>query len=91
MRENPRLRAGHAEGWIRLRTDKAPALLALMAVAAATPFWIRVIDQAGGRFIYFEGTYTASFSGAKELTPRYDCNQVMYRLRLDDPRLTPAR
>jgi len=40
-------------------------------------------DQEGGRIIYFEGTYTASFSSAKELTPRYDYNQIMYRLRLD--------
>jgi hypothetical protein len=44
-------------------------------------------DQAGGRIIYFEGTYTASFSGAPAKTPRYDYNQVMYRLHLDDPRL----
>ena len=46
------------------------------------------LDQAGGRLIYFEGTYTASFSDAKEKTPRYDYNQVMYRLDLDDPRLS---
>jgi hypothetical protein len=44
-------------------------------------------DQEGGRLIYFEGTYTASFSGAKEKTPRYDYNQIMYRLPLDDSRL----
>jgi hypothetical protein len=44
-------------------------------------------DQEGGRLIYFEGTYTASFSGAKVHTPRYDYNQIMYRLALDDPRL----
>jgi hypothetical protein len=44
-------------------------------------------DQEEGRIIYFEGTYTASFSNAKELTPRYDYNQILYRLRLDDPRL----
>ena len=44
-------------------------------------------DQEGGRLIYFEGTYTAAFSGAKEKTPRYDYNQIMYRLALDDPRL----
>ncbi len=48
-------------------------------------------DQEGGRIIYFEGTYTASFSGAKELTPRYDYNQILYRLRLDDPRLFDAK
>jgi hypothetical protein len=44
-------------------------------------------DQEGGRFIYFEGTYTAEFSGAKDLTPRYNYNQIMYRLDLSDPRL----
>jgi len=44
-------------------------------------------DQDGGRLIYFEGTYTASFSDAKEKTPRYDYNQIMYRLALDDARL----
>ncbi|MBI3417517.1 MAG: hypothetical protein HY043_19675 [Verrucomicrobia bacterium] len=44
-------------------------------------------DQEGGRLIYFEGTYTAAFSGAQEKTPRYDYNQIMYRLTLDDPRL----
>jgi hypothetical protein len=44
-------------------------------------------DQEGGRLVYFEGTYTASFSGARERTPRYDYNQIMYRLALDDSRL----
>src|SRR5206468_10482960 len=44
-------------------------------------------DQERGRLIYFEGTYTASFSGAKVETPRYDYNQIMYRLTLDDARL----
>lgn len=44
-------------------------------------------DEAGGRRIYFEGTYTAAFSAAREKTPRYDYNQVMYRLDLSDPRL----
>src|SRR5581483_6405043 len=37
-------------------------------------------DSADGRTIYFEGTYTASFSEAKEHTPRYDYNQILYRL-----------
>jgi len=40
-----------------------------------------------GRMIYFEGTYTATFSGNPDPTPRYDYNQIMYRLDLDDPRL----
>ncbi|HZS08198.1 MAG TPA: hypothetical protein VFD58_25410 [Blastocatellia bacterium] len=44
-------------------------------------------DQEGGRVIYFEGTYSNTFSGNPDQTPRYDYNQMMYRLRLDDPRL----
>ncbi len=44
-------------------------------------------DEDDGRTIYFEGTYTATFSGNQQRTPRYDYNQVMYRLDLDDPRL----
>jgi hypothetical protein len=45
-------------------------------------------DQDGGRVIYFEGTYSFTFSGSEErATPRYDYNQVMYRLDLADERL----
>ena len=44
-------------------------------------------DQDEGRLIYFDGTYTNSFSGNPDQTPRYDYNQIMYRLALDDPRL----
>ncbi|MDB5294270.1 MAG: hypothetical protein JWO31_253 [Phycisphaerales bacterium] len=48
------------------------------------------LDQDGGRTIYFEGTYTADFSRVGDKTPRYDYNQVMYRLDLTDERLKPA-
>ena len=48
-------------------------------------------DQEGGRIIYFEGTYTQTFSGNATATPRYDYNQIMYRLDLADPRLEPVR
>jgi hypothetical protein len=44
-------------------------------------------DKHGGRVIFFEGTYSHSFSGNPDATPRYDYNQVMYRLDLADPRL----
>jgi hypothetical protein len=44
-------------------------------------------DRDGGRVIHFEGTYTHTFSGNTEPTPRYDYNQVLYRLDLADPRL----
>ena len=47
------------------------------------PFFAR----DGGREIYFEGTYTATYSGNDNRTPRYDYNQIMYRLNLADPRL----
>ena len=40
--------------------------------------------------LLFEGTYTRTFSEAMEATPRYDYNQVLYRLDLDDPALKPA-
>jgi hypothetical protein len=46
-----------------------------------------MLDKDGGRFIYFEGTYTATFSGNSDQTPRYDYNQIMYKLDLSDPRL----
>jgi hypothetical protein len=45
-------------------------------------------DQQGGRIIYFEGTYTDTSSGATVTTSRYNFNQLMYRLALDDPRLS---
>jgi hypothetical protein len=44
-----------------------------------------LFDQEGGRLIYFEGTYTHTFSGNDEPTPRYDYNQIMYRLDLGRP------
>jgi hypothetical protein len=43
-------------------------------------------DQGGGRQIFFEGTYTHTFSGNKNPTPRYDYNQILYRLDLTDAR-----
>jgi hypothetical protein len=44
-------------------------------------------DEEGGRYIYFEGTYSHTFSGNDHRTPRYDYNQIMYRLDLADERL----
>lgn len=45
----------------------------------------------GSPMLFFEGTYTATFSDNKQPTPRYDYNQVLYRLDLDDRALAPAR
>jgi len=42
-----------------------------------------MFEEEAGRRIYFEGTYTNSFSGNPDRTPRYDYNQVMYRLDLE--------
>ncbi len=47
----------------------------------------RFFDESNGRRIYFEGTYTKLFSRNAVATPRYDYNQMMYRLDLDDPAL----
>ena len=49
------------------------------------------LDAKGGRLIYFEGTYTHAFSGNPATTPRYEYNQVMYKLDISDPRLSPAQ
>jgi hypothetical protein len=46
-----------------------------------------MFDKDGGRVIFFEGTYTNMFSGNKDRTPRYDYNQIMYKLDLSDSRL----
>lgn len=45
-------------------------------------------DKEGGKTIFFEGTYTHTFSGNPDQTPRYDYNQIMYKLDLSDPRLS---
>ena len=50
---------------------------------AQRPFF----DEDNGRLIYFEGTYTHTFSATEDGTPWYDYNQIMYRLDLSDPRL----
>jgi hypothetical protein len=45
------------------------------------------LDREGGRLIYFEGTFTNEFSGNPVQVPRYQYNQILYRLDLSDPRL----
>ncbi len=41
--------------------------------------------------LLFEGTYTQTFADRPEATPRYDYNQILYRLDLDDAKLAPAQ
>jgi len=40
--------------------------------------------------LLFEGTYTQTFADRPPITPRYDYNQILYRLDLDDEALKPA-
>jgi len=41
--------------------------------------------------LIFEGTYTQQFADHPNPTPRYDYNQILYRLDLDNPALKPAQ
>jgi hypothetical protein len=50
-----------------------------------------MFDKDGGRVIFFEGTYTHTFSGNRDATPRYEYNQILYKLDLSDPRLKMTR
>lgn len=47
--------------------------------------------QEEGKVIYFEGTYTNTFSGNTTAVPRYEYNQLLYRLDLSDERLKVIR
>jgi hypothetical protein len=50
------------------------------------PDIVPYLSEAGGRFLFFDATYTASYTSLAP-TPRYNYNEIMYRLDLDDPRL----
>ena len=41
--------------------------------------------------LLFEGTYTQTFANRPHPTPRYEYNQILYRLDLDDVMLKPAQ
>ena len=49
------------------------------------------LSPAGSPILIFEGTYSAAFADRPPPTPRYDYNQMLYRLDLDDPRLAEAQ
>lgn len=46
---------------------------------------------SGSPILFFEGTYTNQFTDHAVATPRYDYNQMLYRLDLDDAKLKPAQ
>lgn len=45
------------------------------------------LTNAKSPVLLFEGTYTTLFADRPQPTPRYEYNQLLYRLDLDDPRL----
>jgi hypothetical protein len=47
--------------------------------------------SADSPILLFEGTYSQTFANRPEPTPRYDYNQIVYRLDLDDAKLAPAQ
>ncbi len=49
------------------------------------------LSDADAPILLFEGTYTTFLVDKPTPTPRYDYNQILYRLDLDDPALTPAK
>ncbi|MBI3210638.1 MAG: hypothetical protein HYZ37_17265 [Candidatus Solibacter usitatus] len=51
------------------------------------PGHIPYLDGREGRRIYIMGTYTQMFSKAPAKTPRYDYNQLVYAVSLDDERM----
>jgi hypothetical protein len=54
------------------------------------PRLLAEITPPGSPFLLFEGTYTEQFANRAFPTPRYDYNQILYRLDLEDPKLKPA-
>ena len=46
---------------------------------------------ADSPILIFEGTYTVLFADRPAPTPRYEYNQILYRLDLDDPALKVAQ
>jgi hypothetical protein len=45
----------------------------------------------GSPILLFEGTHSKAFADHAKPMPRYDYNQILYRLDLDDPKLAPAQ
>ncbi len=48
------------------------------------------LTDPDGPVVVFEGTYSTMFAADPPPTPRYDYNQILYRLDLDDPALGAA-
>ncbi len=77
------LEADHPEGpWI-----KAVKVLTHDTYSFYNPLQHPELTAPDDPHLYFEGTYTKTFSAAPVATPWYDYNQIMYRIDLNDARL----
>lgn len=47
--------------------------------------------RADSPLLHFEGTYTTTFSGNRQPTPRWDYNQVLYQVDLSQPPFTAGK
>jgi hypothetical protein len=72
-------------------TPLGPWVFARKVVTHATsgytfynPDIVPFLSDAGGRIVFFDATYTKTYSNARA-TPRYDYNEMMYRVDLDAP------
>jgi hypothetical protein len=75
-------------------TPLGPWVFARKVVTHATsgytfynPDIIPFLSEVGGRLVFFDATYTKTYSSAPVATPRYDYNEMMYRIDLDDPEM----
>lgn len=50
------------------------------------PDLIPYFSEERGRLLFFDATYTATYTNLTP-TPRYNYNEILYRIDLDDPRL----
>ncbi|PQO41761.1 hypothetical protein [Blastopirellula marina] len=69
------------------RWEKARKIVTHNKYTFYNPVQHAFLDEADGKLIYFDGTYTKQFSATQVATPRYDYNTIMYRLDLSDERL----
>lgn len=51
------------------------------------PYTHPYLSPDKGKTVYFEATYTSSFSTSPTITPLYNYNQMMYRVDVDDAQL----